>query len=98
MNIKKYKFQVLTYSAGSRAIQVLEKNGEPYCTISTNLNSPQQDADCIFVKDGDIESEFAEEMVAQGLLILKGDKDRSGYNTYTLYQITPKLVEVSVKD
>lgn len=98
MNIKKFNFQVLTYSAGGRAVQVLEKNGEPYCTLSTNLSSPLQGEDCIFVKNGDVHSEIAEEMVKAGLLICLDTQERSGFNTYTLYQITPKLKEVALEE
>lgn len=98
MKINKFKFQVLNYSEGYKAVEILEKNGDSYATLSTNLSSDDQGTDCIFVKDGDFEEEMAQAMAAQGLLVCKEIKGSSGFNSYTLYQITPKLMEISAPD
>lgn len=91
MNLSEFKFKIVKYNNACPALQVLTHDGMPYCILSCNLETEIQGDDCIFVKEDSEEEEIARMMVSKGLLVALPTRTASGYNNYSLFQITDRL-------
>lgn len=96
-NGSKLSAKIERYNNGSCAVILYEKH-EEYLTLSTNLNNSLQDHNCIFVKNNDVHEDIAKIMVRMGLLEEANHSGSSGYNTYSLYKITPLLFKQAQED
>ena len=81
-------------SNGAIALTLFEKSGEPYITLSTNLDDDKQGTNKIFIKeDNSTYSDITNNLLQQGFLVDCNLTMNSGFNLYRLYELTPSLLE-----
>lgn len=95
----KLNVRVNKYQNNSLCLTTDLTNGEEWLRLSTNLNNDSQSDTHIFIqKNDEMFDSLVEVMVKQGLLKQLDETATSGYNTYQLYEVLPKCLDMAIQD
>lgn len=88
----KKELYAVNSSTAVNVVAITDGYHEDYCDLSTNLTEDLPLPNEIWVRSDDTASEIANELERAGMLEDTGKRASSGFCTYRLYRITPKLI------